>query len=759
MSRRVLNSCYGMFRSLKKLFLGGRTQPGSPDSAPDPRGAENLLQDVESALAASDRERARETLKRIAAAGATDADVLDRIVRAARGAGNVGLAVEPFARALRADPGNARLHSAYGNLRYEQGDLDAAAEAYARAAAIDPGRAEVCANLGMIACARRDFEQGIRWLDRAIELDPRMHRAHHNLGLARQELGQPEAAVTCFRQALALEPESVESRYCLGTGLQALGQYEAAADAYHRAQDLRPDDPELLFHLGRALQQTGHAEQACACLSRAVKLRPDFHEAHNDLGIVLMEKGDLDGAIHALKTSTALSPGFAAGYNNLAMAWRRMGRLDQAVDAFRDALRVRPDFWEAHSNLVYALNFLPEYEPERVFAEHAEWARRHAEPLTAAARPHANARTTGRVLRVGYVSPNFRDHAVAYFFESTLVHHDPRRVLVHCYADVARADSFTERLRHSTPVWRDIARRSDDSVADLVRQDSIDILVDLTGHTDNHRLLLFARKPAPVQVTWNGYANTTGMSAMDYRITDAYADPPGMTEHLHSEKLVRLPDIYMTFNPPRESPPVGSPPVVSNGYVTFGSFNALAKVTPQVIATWSRILHAVADAKLIVLTAPSGSARERLVQAFSEHGVASGRLEFLGRLAFNEFLAAHGRADIALDPFPFNGTTTTCHTLWMGVPVITLAGKSHVSRVGVSMLSNVGLPQCVAMNENEYVEKAVAIAMNRSRLQELRSGMREQMLSSSLTDAARHTRFLEDAYVKMWEDYCCDKHG
>ena len=748
-----------MFRSLKKLFLGRRTQPEFADPARDPRGAENLLKDVESALAENDKERARETLKRIAAAGPRDADTLDRIVRAARKAGEVGLAIDPLAAALSAEPGNANLHITYGNLRYEQGDLDAAAEAYARAAAIDPDRAEACANLGMIACARRDFEQGIRWLARAIELDPRLHRAHHNLGLARQQLAQPEAAVACFRRAVELEPESAESRYCLGTGLQALGQYQAAGDAFRRAFDLRPGDPELLFHLGRVLQQTGHAEQALACLSRAVELRPDFHEAHNDLGIVLMEKGDLDDAVAALKTSTALSPDFAEGYNNLAMAWRRMGRLDRAVEAFRDAIRVRPDFWEAHSNLVYALNFLPEYAPERVFAEHEEWSRRHAEPLTAAARPHANTRATNRVLRVGYVSPNFRDHAVAYFFESTLAHHDPRRVLVHCYADVPRADSFTERLRRSTPVWREIAGRSDDFVADLVRQDSIDILVDLTGHTDNHRLLMFARKPAPVQVTWNGYANTTGMSAMDYRITDAYADPPGTTEHLHSEKLVRLPEIYMTFSPPRESPPVGPPPVISNGYVTFGSFNAIAKITPQVIETWSRILHAVADSRLMVLTAAAGSARERLVRTFAEHGIASGRLEFSGRLAFKEFLSAHARADIALDPFPFNGTTTTCHTLWMGVPVIALAGKSHVSRVGVSMLSNVGLPEFVAMSEGEYIEKAAALAVNRARLQELRSGMREQMLSSPLTDGASHTRSLEDAYVKMWEDYCCDKHG
>jgi predicted O-linked N-acetylglucosamine transferase (SPINDLY family) len=294
----------------------------------------------------------------------------------------------------------------------------------------------------------------------------------------------------------------------------------------------------------------------------------------------------------------------------------------------------------------------------------------------------------------------------------------------------------------------------DRELAGIVRRDHVDILVDLTGHTNGNRLLVFARKPAPIQVTWNGYANTTGMEAMDYRITDAYADPPGMTEHLHTERLVRLPEIYMAYQPPDKSPPVGPPPGLANGYVTFGSFNAMHKVGPSVIALWARILKALPTARLMMLTVSEGTVRARLAQAFADHGIDPERLELIARLPFDQFLEAHQRADIALDPFPFNGTTTTCQTLWMGVPLITLAGRSHVSRVGVSMLSNLGLQRLVACDEAQYVSLAVTLAQDREDLTELRAGLRQRMLSSPNTDGARLTRFLEAEYAKMWKDYC-----
>lgn len=578
-------------------------------------------------------------------------------------------------------------------------------------------------------------------------------------GLARQREGDIAGAERDYRSILGKQPEHPAALHLLGHVLILQGKTAEAVPLLAQAAALMPDDADVSFNLAHALQREGRLSAAEQALQGAVASRPEFLAAWLSLAGVMMDMDRLDEAEECFHRALELEADFAETHYNYGNLLHREGRVGEAITHYRAAADLRPDFVRAHSNLVYALNFSSEFSPEEIFKEHREWAHRHAEPLAATIRPHTNPRTTGRPLRVGYVSANFRDHAVTYFFESTLIHHDPARVAVYCYSDVVRPDAHTERLRRAAGAWRDIAGLDDESVAELVRRDGIDILVDLTGHTDSHRLLTFARKPAPVQVTWNGYANTTGMSAVDYRVTDALADPPGMTEHLHSEKLVRLPEIYMAFTPPPVSPAVSAAPVLEAGHIRFGSFNALSKVTPQVIRVWSDILRALPDAQLSMFTVPAGRTRERVVRDFALRGISDERLELIPKLPFPQFLAAHSRIDIALDPFPFSGTTTTCQTLWMGVPIVTLAGKSHVSRVGVTMLSSVGLEQCVAADENDYVRRAVALASNPSRLQEMRRGLRERMNSSPLTNGARLTRFLEDAYAKMWEDYCHNSAG
>jgi len=577
--------------------------------------------------------------------------------------------------------------------------------------------------------------------------------------LAMQQRGEFAEAERLYRSILDERPEHSGALHLLGHVLIVQGKTGEAVPVLARAAALMPGDADVSFNLARALQREGQLAAAEHALRNAVAARPDFAAAWLSLAAVMNQADRLDDAEDCLCRSLELEPGLAEAHYNYGNLLHREGRIGEAIAHYRTAAELKPDFARAHSNLVYALNFSNAFSPEEIFQEHRKWALRHAEPLTASARPHRNPRTTGRPLRIGYVSANFRDHAVTYFFEGTLIHHDPERFQVHCYSDVEQPDAHTERLRRASGVWRDIAGLDDASVAELVRRDGIDILIDLTGHTDNHRLLTFARKPAPVQVTWNGYANTTGMSAIDYRITDALADPPGMTEHLHSEKLVRLPEIYMAFSPPAASPQVSAAPETEAGHVTLGSMNALSKVTPQVIAVWSTILRALPGARLLMCTVPAGRTSDRVTREFARHGVDRARLELLPKLPFQQFLSAHSRVDIALDPFPFSGTTTTCQTLWMGVPVITLAGKCHVSRVGVTMLSSVGLGQCVATDENDYVGKALALASNPALLREMREGLRERMRSSPLTNGARLTRFLEDAYLKMWEDYCGKSTG
>jgi protein O-GlcNAc transferase len=577
---------------------------------------------------------------------------------------------------------------------------------------------------------------------------------HLRQALERQKRGDLSGAEHAYRSILDEQPEHPAALHLLGHVLILQGKTARAIPVLSRAAALMPDDADVSFNLAHALHREGRLNAAEQALRSAVALRSKFTAAWLSLAAVMTDAERFDEAEECFHRALEVEPGSAEAHYNYGNLLHREGRVGEAITHYRAAVDIKPDFVRAHSNLVYALNFTDEFSLEEIFNEHREWARRHADPLTATVRPHANSRTTGRALRVGYVSANFRDHAVTYFFESTLMHHDRTRVSVYCYSDVERPDAHTERLRHADCVWRDIAGQDDESVSELVRRDEIDILVDLTGHTDNHRLLAFARKPAPVQVTWNGYANTTGMTAIDYRITDALADPPGMTEHLHSEKLVRLPEIYMAFTPPAASPDVSAAPIREAGHISLGSFNALSKVTPRVIRVWSDILRALPRAQLLMCTVPAGRTRERVIREFASHGISDARLELLPKLPFHQFLAAQSRVDIALDPFPFSGTTTTCQTLWMGVPVVTLAGMSHVSRVGVTMLSNVGLRQCVAEDENDYVRSAIALATDTPRLREMRSGLRERMLLSPLTNGARLTRFLEDVYAKMWEDYC-----
>ena len=642
--------------------------------------------------------------------------------------------------------------------------------------------------LGVIAHQQGEHQRAVELISRAASIDGKNPHYFNNLGVSLSALGRFEAAADSFRTALKLMPDSWEACFGLGEALRAQQKFDDAIESFERTVRLKPDHIEAHHNLGLTLLKSGAYDDAIFVFKAAIALNPELDALHNDLGLALHARGSYEEAISSFRRAVALSPGLYQALHNLALSLKELGKLDEAiatlqqamhvkpdfpeayfsygnvlhqqgqvpeaVASYRHALQLKPDFARAHSNLVYALNFLPDYTPETIFSEHLEWARRHAAPLKPAIRPHRNLRTQDRRLRVGYVSGNFRRHAVSYFFEPVLVNHDRDRLSIFCYSDVGQPDAYTERMRNCRCVWRDIAGQSDEAVARLIAGDEIDILVDLSGHTDGHRLLMFARKPAPIQVTWNGYANTTGMDVMDYRITDALADPPGMTEHLHTEQLVRLPEIYMAYQPPETSPPVGPPPSLANGYVTFGSFNAVSKITPQVIAVWAQILKALPAARLLILTVPEGGTGVRMEQAFAGHGVGAERLELSGRLPFQQFLAAHQRVDVALDPFPFNGTTTTCQTLWMGVPLITLAGRSHVARVGVSMLSNLGLERLIARDEREYVSLAVALAQDDEELATLRAGLRARMLASPNTDGARLTRFLEAAYAKMWKDYC-----
>ena len=572
--------------------------------------------------------------------------------------------------------------------------------------------------------------------------------------LALQSQSRFPEAEGLLRLLVDQNPSDPDVLHLLANNLIAQNRHQQALEYLEHALTLRPRSALIHHERGIAAAALSLYDSAEQHFQQAIALDANFVEALASYASLLACAGRLDEAEASYGKALQLRPDFSIAAYNFGRMLHAEGRVAEAVAYFLHAFTVNPSLVDAHSNYIYGINFDPSFSPTAVFEAHLDWAKAHAEPLRGPIQSHTNDTTVNRVLRIGYVSPNFKAHAAAYFFESTLKCHDFAKVELFGYSDVIEGDDYTERIKRHFSNWRACAHLDDAQLAAQVICDKIDILVDLSGHTSGNRLAVFARKPAPVQITWNGYANTTGMSAMDYRITDYLADPPGMTEHLHSEKLLRMPEVYMVFSPPLASPDIGALPAAGSGTVTFGSFNAVTKITPAVLETWSRILKAVPDSRLLIAAVPSKWAQARISRLLENHGVDPTRLDFHGPSPRVNFLALRNEADIALDPFPFNGTTTTCESLWMGVPVVTLAGLNHASRVGVSFLTIVGMPQLVSQSLDEYVETAVSLANDRARLTALRAGMRESMLASPLMDAARFSRHLENAYREVWRSWC-----
>jgi predicted O-linked N-acetylglucosamine transferase (SPINDLY family) len=572
--------------------------------------------------------------------------------------------------------------------------------------------------------------------------------------LSHHHAGRLAEAEQIYRRILAQQPDHIAAQYNLGTVLQNMGQLDQAIAAYEQAIRLKPDLAEAHNNLANALRDQGRLDEASTAYRYAIELNPNYAEAHNNLGNVLLEQKRFDEAITAFRHALSLKPDLADAHYNLANALKDLGQLDEAIASYRQAIYLRPDFVLAHSNLVFTLQFHPGLDAEQIYREHRLWGQRHADPLRKFSLPHANIRDPDRPLRIGYVSADFWRHAASHFFRSILEHHDRTIFEVFCYANIARSDEITERMKGFCDGWRNIAGVADQAVADLIRSDQIDILVDLSGHTAGNRLRVFARKPAPIQVTYLGYPNTTGMTAIDYRFTDALADPPGMTDQLNAEKLWRLPRCAWCFHAAEDSPDIRPR---EDGPITFGCFNAFAKINPPLLRIWAHILNRVPDSRLLLKSAGAGeaSSRGQLTAEFARHGVAADRIEMLGKIADpRRHLELYHRVDIGLDTFPYHGTTTTCEAFWMGIPVVSLAGQTHLSRVGISLLTNLGLPELLAQSAEEYVSIAADLAANPSRLRNLRANLRTLMKSSPLGDEPRFAKDVETAYRQMWRTWC-----
>jgi protein O-GlcNAc transferase len=572
------------------------------------------------------------------------------------------------------------------------------------------------------------------------------------LALQHQQSGRLQDAEACYRRVIALNPGHAEAHNNLGNVLNALGRTLEAEPHYRRTLELRPDAAAVHDNLGKVLSTLGRNEEAERSIRRALELQPDYAEAHNDLGQLLQQRGLREEAEQSYRKAAALKPALAAAHFNIGNLLFSYGRTEEAERSYREALALDPGHAETHRNLVFLLNYVPGKRPAEIYAEHRSFAARFCPPPDSL--PHLNTPDAGRKLRIGYVSGDFRDHALAFFIEPVLARHDRKSFEIFCYSNYGRADAVTGRLKSVADHWREVSALNDAALATLVRDDAIDILVDLSGHTLHNRLLAFARKPAPVQATWLGYLNTTGLEAMDYRITDAQASPPGPLDALHSEKLVRLPDSQWCYRPPAGCPAVSPPPSASSGRITFAAFTNLSKIGQPTIELWARLLARVPGSQLLVVSAILASVPDAYVERFTRHGIAPERLRLAGTMPFTDYLALHGSADIVLDTFPYSGGTTTCHSLWMGVPVVSLTGETTTSRGGASLLHAIGLPELVAQTPEQYLEIAAALAADPRRLAALRAGMRARMAASPLMDEVRFTRNLEQAYRSMWRAWC-----
>lgn len=558
-----------------------------------------------------------------------------------------------------------------------------------------------------------------------------------------------------YRRILQHAPNHSDSLHLLGVIALQTGNFEPALELIRAAVALRPDAAVYRNNLGQILERLGRRNEARAEYEAAIERDASYAEAFNNLGQVLALEDRLKDAEACYRRAIELDAEYAEPRVNLGNVFKDRGELEEAVAEYRRAIELRPDISALYSNLLLSLHYHANYSPEDLAREHAVWAERYVAPLACERRPHERDARRERRLRIGYVSGDFREHPVARFMLPVIERHDREQVEVYAYSDVTRPDETTERVRAHVDAWRDIRMLGDPQLAAAIRTDRIDILVDLAAHSGNNRLLAFARKPAPVQVTYLGYCSTTGVDAIDYRLTDRYLDPSDAELRHYVERSVYLPDCYWCYTPPALGPE-RAPASRQPGPPTFGCLNNFAKVTPETLELWARLLRRVPDARLL-LYGRAGAHRERVEEALRRGGVSETRLVCVGWQPFEDYLATYREIDVALDPFPFTGGTTTCDALWMGVPVVTLAGRTAVSRGGASLLSNVGLDELVARSGAEYVELAASLLHDAERLAVLRRELRPRLEGSPLMDVPRFVRHLESAFRTMWCAWC-DSH-
>lgn len=697
---------------------------------------------------------------------------------------------------------------------HQSGLLDQAEPVYRKVLSVQPGNADALHLLGLVENQKRNFglaeslmrkalekcsHEAFIWSDlalvlmnldrmneaqetcrKSLELNPNQHMVHHYLGIIHMRMDQFDRALGFFEKALGIEPDHFESwmykaeaMYKAGRHAEALelngrllakrpgtaflhnqrgsllsikGQVKEALEAFKQAVALDSNFAEAFCNLGNMYGKLNQTESAVQCFNRAIQLNPKMHIAHNNLGNAFKTLGQYDPALACYQKALALCPDRVT-YNNLGNLYKDMGQLDAAIEAYRKSIGLEANP-EAHSNLIFTMQYHPGCDMAQIREELDRWSEIHAKGLCR--EPAIFPSTTPDRLKIGFVSEDLRSHPVGRFMLSLLANMDRARFLVACYSNALVHDALSDELKSHTDLWVPTYGMTNEEVSRRVRADGIHILIDLTAHTAGNRLSIFARKPAPVQISWLAYCGSTGLKEMDFRISDPYMDPPGMFDRFHSEQTLLLPRTYWCYpTPPWRNEPT-APPCKSTGRITFGCLNNFCKISAPAIECWIEILKKSEGARLVV-HAGEGSCRSRFTQTFEKAGVDPARIGFIPYQKQSEYFDVYRGIDIALDPFPYNGGTTSCDAIWMGVPVVTLMGDRPVGRAGLSILSNLGMTELAARDTGDYIQKTLELASDIRRLEELRRTLRERMMASPLMDGAAFAGDFAELLMNAWK--------
>ncbi|MBF0357117.1 MAG: tetratricopeptide repeat protein [Magnetococcales bacterium] len=691
-------------------------------------------------------------------------DAINLLGNIAQKIGRFEMAAQKFQQAISIDDSRAMLYYNLATSLYPLGRQQEAIAALQTALGKDPGNEKITGYLDSITSKSSEIEaslhraialhkagqldEGIYWYNKVLELQPDNIAALSNLGIAFKNRGQLDRAVIYYNKTLSIKPDHLEAHYNLAAALQEQGELKAAIASYQHALTIDPNYAKAHYNLGNILFLQGELDDAVECYQKAIAIQPDYFEAYSNLGAARQGQGQLDAAIASYQKSLAIKPDYAEAYNNSGLIFQEQGKLEEAVTSFKKALTIQPDFTIAHSNLLFIISYYTLYSAPETLKQHQQWDEIHGRAGKSNRFSHSPIKQNKQLLKIGYVSGDFRRHPVSNFMAAIIKNHHRNKTRVYCYSNVIKPDSITSEFQASADVWCNTLKLSDQQVAQQIYDDGIDILVDLTGHTKGSRLKVFTYKPAPIQVSYLGYCTTTGLETMDYWLTDKVLTPEDRREE-SVETIVHLPNCWVCYQP-GEKTAIAKSEKRSHDGVVLGSFNHLSKITHDVALLWSRILSEVPQAKLLLKTKQlvDRSEQRRIVSLFSNLGINQERL--ILRAASTAYMEEYGLIDIALDTFPRTGGATTADALWMGVPVITLAGQRMISRQGASLLTVIGKEEWIGRSSDEYVEKAVTLAKQGVRESEQRISLHETVINSALCDVEGFVTNLEAAYWQMW---------